>query len=310
MSDDPKAGGTNDLGVPPRERPWHEFGDAELVGAMRRGIGAAFAEVYRRHAPLLARMARRRRVPTADREALIVEHLEDTLLPILRGRRRLPVPFEAYLAAGFRRRLISAWRAREREAEHRLSLRVLTHDSGRGDQDQDDRERVIAEGLSEYALRTARRADGRSVDAAGDLTHTVAESRGGYDRGEHRDYDSSAAPADDATRSAREALARVLAAAMTPDEQELMGQVAERYPQREIAAVHGVAPATMRVRIHRLRARLMQVAARHIGALPTDQGILLARFLAVPAGQRGRGLVPSVKREEPQNDQPSGATGI
>lgn len=232
--------------------PWGKVDDERLIAAMRRGVSAAFAEIYRRHAPLLMRMARRRRTPAAEQETLVAEHLEDTLMPILKGR-PMPDHFASYLAAGFRRRLVSAWRARELAAERRRSLTIVSGGAaGReGKAGHDDRERVVAEGFSEYALRSAQ-----GPDPAGGLATR--------------------------TQTARDALADVLSAAMTPDERRLMGQVAERYPQREIAEGYGVSHATMRVRIHRIRERLMQVAATHIGTLAAEDGILLARLLATP----------------------------
>lgn len=64
-----------------------------------------------------------------------------------------------------------------------------------------------------------------------------------------------------------------------------MGHVAERYPQREIAAAFGIAPTAMRVRIHRIRERLVAAAAQYIGDLPVADGIRLARFLEVPRAE-------------------------
>ena len=113
----------------PRAVSWRNASETELLDAMRRGHHAAFSECYRRFAPMLTRMAARRRVPDGEQAALIAEHLEDTLIPILRGLRREPSPLGAYLAAGFRRRLVSVWRAREREAVRRRSLEIVA--SGR-----------------------------------------------------------------------------------------------------------------------------------------------------------------------------------
>lgn len=195
----------------PRAVSWREASETELLSAMRRGHHAAFAECYRRFAPMLARMAARRGVLDGDQAALIAEHLEDTLIPILRGLRREPSPLGAYLAAGFRRRLVSVWRARERETVRRRSLEIVASGPVADDRHTNgaDRERVVAEGLSEYALHSARPPD-------------TGESLG------HRTHDP--------VRDARLGLAHALGGLMTPEERLIMGQVAERYPQREIAA--------------------------------------------------------------------------
>lgn len=87
---------------------WCDVKESRLFEAMRRGHHAAFAEVYRRLVPLRTRMARRRRVPDGERAILIMDYVEDALMPVLRGRRRVPSPLGAYLATGFRRRPVAA----------------------------------------------------------------------------------------------------------------------------------------------------------------------------------------------------------
>ena len=244
---------------------WRDVAEAELLAGMRNGYYGAYFECYCRFAPMLHRMARRRGVPEDDREALVSDHLEDTLIPILRGARSDPSPLGAYLAAGFRRRLVSTWRSRQREASRRRSLETTSSGSMTYDRlvGGIGRERVVAEGLSEYALRSARPPDagidataGPDNPASGELIAT--------------------------TREARSALANALARLMTPEEREIMGQVAEHYPQREIAAAFGVGPSGMRMRVLRLRERLTREAAHYISALPAEEGILLARFLGTP----------------------------
>lgn len=241
--------------------PWRSADDRALLSGMREGFHAAFAECYRRFAPMLARMAERRGVPEEDRETLVADHLEDTLIPILRRTQRDPSPFGAYLAAGFRRRLVSVWRAREREHARRRRLETVSSGLLADDRHRHgaDQERVVAEGLSEYALQSARRPE-----------ITAGMAMGGRD------------PA----REAREGLARALAQRMTAEELQIMGQVAERYPQREIAAAFGVGPSGMRMRILRLRERLAIEAVHYIGALPHEDGIRLARFLGTPRAHR------------------------
>jgi DNA-directed RNA polymerase specialized sigma24 family protein len=235
---------------------WPTTDETELVAAMRRGVGAAFTEVFRRFAPLLTGMARRKKVPIDAREGLVTEYLEDALIQVYRGG-RAPTALGPYLAAGFRRRLVSAWRSRTTEEARQQQLDCA---------DSRGNERIVAEGLSEYAVRTAQGPE-RS------------------DQGEDRDDHD--APITE-QRAPRAGLARALAAAMTQEELRLMGQVAERYPQREIAAAFGMTPIATRVRIHRLRERLAGVAAAYIATLPTGDGITLAQFLGTPRTSRSR----------------------
>ncbi|MFL5560849.1 MAG: RNA polymerase sigma factor [Gemmatimonadaceae bacterium] len=262
---------------------WRDAEESQLVDAMRRGHDAAFAEVYRRFAPLLTRMARRRRVPDGERETLIMDYLEDTLMPVLRGRRPIPSPLGAYLAAGFRRRLISAWRSRQADDARTQRLEVIA---------SAPYEHVVAEGLSEHAIRTASLgASEASGSLIGSKPDNLSEPLG----------DAAADP----VREARTGLAKALADAMSPEERQLMGHVAERFPQREIAAGLGITPTAARVRIHRLRGRLMQVAVSYISALPVQDGILLAQFLDTP-----RALRMNSVRAQGGNDTPGGEKNV
>jgi RNA polymerase sigma factor (sigma-70 family) len=238
-------------------RRWQDVDDSRLIAGMKRGHFGAFAELYRRYAPLLTRMARRRKVPEIDRQDLIMDYLEDVLIPVLRGKQAAPEPLGNYLAAGFRRRMISAWRSRQVQDRRVQSLRVTS---------SDPRERVVAEGLSEYAFRAA----------AGPANDIRAGGSGAN------------APVD-ATGDARAGLARVLDDAMSADERQLMGVVAENFPQREIAAAMGIEPIAARVRIHRLRERMMKVSAIYIAGLPVEEGKLLAGFLGTPRALRMKG---------------------
>lgn len=239
-------------------RGWRDLEDARLIAGMQQGYLDAFAEMYRRYAPLLNRMARRRKVPDIDRENMIMDYLEDTLIAVLRGERCLPAPLGNYLATGFRRRLISAWRARN-TADARLETLEVTSSA--------PRERVVAEGLSQYAFQAA---SGSDVVASSETSRGVG---------------------CDPIQRAKAGLASALTGAMTDDEQQLMGLVAENFPQREIAASLGIAHSAARVRIYRLRERLTEVAAAYIGNLPVQEGILLARLLDTPRGLRMNGAM-------------------
>lgn len=240
------AEGTDDAST-----PWRDVDESQLLHEMRRGVNAAFTEFFRRFSPLLVVMARRRQVPAHDRNELVTEYLEDAVLAIVTRNRSVPTSFAPYLAAGFRRRLVSAWRAREARERREGVFRC---------DETNSRERVIAEGLSAY-----------SIDAA---------------RGTEPSHSPNDVADADPAREARLALAAALVEAMDAEDRGIMGHVAERFPQREIAGTLGIAPGAARVRILRLRARLRRVAIAYIGALPVDEGIALARFLETPRRQR------------------------
>lgn len=100
----------------PRAAP-SRWSDAELVLAMRRNEPGAFREFFCRFAPLIAAMARARRLPSAGLTERVNEFLDDAALRLSRVASTPPHSLAAYLAASFRRRdhnLVRDMRCRER----------------------------------------------------------------------------------------------------------------------------------------------------------------------------------------------------
>jgi RNA polymerase sigma factor (sigma-70 family) len=239
---------------------WAAADDATLLGAIARGVEPAIGEFYRRFVDVLMAVARRHGVPAAERRSRAAEFLDDAALRLAAWRHPVPRSLVAYLATSFRRRLGMDWRAETRESHrHGATLSQVA----------DGSQWVIAEMCSEYAIRSAT-----SPDAA-----AVEEERGLPD-------------------DARAELAHALWTAMSEEEQRMMGYLAERYPQREIAERLGLTPTTARVRIMRLRQRLRKVAAQYIATLSVEDGIALARALATPRARIAGG------RRQPATEVP------
>lgn len=90
---------------------------------------------------------------------------------------------------------------------------------------------------------------------------------------------------DAATRPGRLGeLADALAAALTPDERQLLGWLADHVPQREIARWRGVSYVGMRGRILRLRERARKIAWRWVEGQPPDERTRLTRILRIASG--------------------------
>ena len=90
--------------------------DAQLVLAVRREEPRAFAELYDRFAPRLARLARAWRVPAGEREPLAAEVIGDVALTLVRHATAPPRSLAAYLATALRHRVAADARERARRA--------------------------------------------------------------------------------------------------------------------------------------------------------------------------------------------------
>lgn len=226
---------------------WPTADDAALLVAIARGIEPAMKEFYDRFIDLLITAARRQGVPAGERRSRAAEFLDDAVLRVTERRHPAPRSLAAYLATSFRRRLGMDWRAETRESHrHGATLSEVA----------DGSQRVVAEMCSEYAIRSATSPDEAPVE------------------GEHGPHNQ-----------VRTELAQALWAAMSAEEQRMMGYLSERYPQREIGERMGITAAATRVRILRLRQRLRKVAAQYVSTLSVDDGIVLARVLGRPRGQ-------------------------
>lgn len=224
---------------------WSGCDDAMLVAGLRAGWEVAYAAFLDRFMPALVTVAQRRGFSAGEARTLATEFLADASLR-LGEKVRFPVPrsLSAYLVQSFRRRLAMDARGAERR---RRRLDGLLVDVGEG------AERAVAECSSQYAIRAAR-----GESALDDETR-------------HADH----TPGDDD----RAALAAALFDAASADERLILGYLAERLPQREIAQRMGTSPGAMRNRIMRLRLRLRRFAAYWAIDLPTANSPSLARLL-------------------------------
>jgi len=253
---------------------WHTVDDAKLLDAMRDGREPAFAEFFMRFAPLLGGLTRRMRISAGERRALVDDFLGDAAMRLARVTHPVPRTLAGYLATSFRRRLALDYRvdARRGNAQH-----LLLTDVGNG------AERAVAETCSEYAIRLASGTDPSDDDSD--------DSNGQWTR-------------------LREELALALRASVTDDEWRILGWRSERVPYREIGEMLGLTAGAARVRVTRLRNRLFTAAKRHIAALPTQDGIVLARVLGGRRDDRApaNGRAPSMSQSRDGRDKDTDGT--
>ncbi len=244
-----------------RER-WREADDAALLAGMRRGVQAAVAEFVDRFSPMLVGIARRRGLRSGDINTAVVDFLDTAAMRLADMTERIPHSLTAHLIVSFRRRLNFEWRtARRRE----LRESMMATEIARGTQ------RAIAESCSEYMVRLASGADGDGADSDPD-------------------------PGDG--QILREQLALAIDKAIGDDDRLLLGYLADRMPQREIAQIFGITHGNARIRILRLRERLVRIARAYINTLPATEGIALARFL-----ERAPRRVRDTEQAHPPDDE-------
>jgi len=223
---------------------WSAVDDAALIAGMRRGLEAAIVEFVDRYTPMLIGIARRRGLRGGNLITAVMDFLDSAAMRLAVEASRVPDPLPPWLVVSFRHRLRDDWRAERRRQAREL---LIATDIGRGTQ------RVVAESCSEYAIRLTEGTDGPDP-TEGAATWQVL----------------------------REALAIALDKGVSEGERQLLGYLADRMPQREIADILGITHGNARVRILRLRARLVQLARAHVNSLPVADGITLARFLERP----------------------------
>ena len=233
--------GNQDSNGPPVD--WSGCDDAMLVAGLRAGWELAYAEFLHRFMPALAVLAQRRGFSAGEARMLATEFLADASMRLGESARfPLPRSLRAYLIQSFRHRLAMDARGAGRR---RRRLTGLVGDVAGG------AERAVAECSSEYAIRAAR---GDTALDDVDADH----SRGDADRA---------------------ALVDALLDAMSADERHILGYLAERLPQREIAERLGTSPGAMRNRIMRLRQRLRRLAASWANDRPAADSTPLLRLL-------------------------------
>jgi len=225
--------------------------DRELIAAVQRGAPGAFARFIERYHRLLLDYARRAGVPSADRDELVGELLDDVALQLMTRGAMLPENPRQYLLSALRHRLLNAKRARER------------------------RERVVSEAAC-AAYGADAPADAER--AAGSSEASIRASRGPA-------WDGTRLP------PVLERLSAKLDESLRPDERQLLVAVAENIPQREIAEWLGVSYAVARKRLERLRARLTEVAMRYANSLEPDDSRELQRFFRRCRARIGASLI-------------------
>ena len=228
---------------------WRRCDDATLVAGMRSGWEPAYAEFCARYVAMLSGLARRAGVGPDDRSMRVTEFLDDAALRL--GCSTLPTPrsMAAYLVAGFRARLAQAARGEKRRQSRENGL---TAEIGTGS------ERAVAESVSAYSIACTA---GPDVDSAG----TIESGK-------------------EAGHGVRCRLVETLLGAASDSERKMLGLMAQRMPQREIAELLGVTPGAIRVRILRLRERLRQEAMAYANTVSVDDALALQRILSARAG--------------------------
>lgn len=212
--------------------------DAALVAALRREERRAFAELYDRFAPRLARLARLWGVPDGEREPLAAEVLGDVAMALARHAAPAPRSLAAYLATSLRRRVGAAARARGRRA--RLAG-------------------TAADGPEAASFAPPS----RDPEITGDVGRLLCS--------EHalRAADPAWSPAPLDPAVAR--LAEHLVAEIGEDDRRLLAWLAHDVPLRTAAEWLGVRYDAAGKRAQRLRARLRVRAERYADRLPEGE---------------------------------------
>ena len=261
----------NDQGARPPSGPpvdWRRCDDAALIGGMRNGSEPAYAEFCARFFAMLSGLARRGGIRPEDRSALVMEFLDDSAMRL--GCSALPAPrsMPGYLVAGFRARLAQAARGEKRRHKREDGLTV---EIGTGN------ERAVAESVSAYSIACT----------AGPADDAVSTNGRGENAG----------------HGARCRLVASLLDSASESERRMLGLMAQRMPQREIAELLGITPGAIRVRILRLRERLWHEAVAYANTVSVEEALALQRILAARSGTR-------TAREASSSDLPNGTDNL
>jgi DNA-directed RNA polymerase specialized sigma24 family protein len=232
--------------------PYRGMSDGELIVAMRRRDGRAFAEFFLRFEPLLLDQARRLRVQPAEREERVQDFLADVALALADREAPLPTAVRGYLVKGFARRVLNEARNRSRrERGYQVaSLETSIDPPGpalhaRQDERVDDEEEhAVLSACSEHSVRASAGVDWEDVGLS----------------------------------PALERLAAMLDEGLSGDERLLLIQVSNHVPLRTIARWRGVKRETLKVQLWRLRRRLWEAARRYADSLSVDDKRELDRF--------------------------------
>lgn len=247
---------------------WRRCDDATLVVGMRNGWEAAYAEFCGRFVALLSGLARRGGIRPEDRPALLIEFLDDAAMRLGCSAFPMPRSLVAYLAASFRARLAQEVRGKTRRQRRNDGL---TMEIGGGS------ERAVAESVSAYSIACTAGPEADAIGTTGD--------------------------GDNASDGIRGRLVVALLSAVSESERTMLGLMAQRMPQREIAEMLGVTPGAIRVRILRLRERLWREAVAYANTVPVKEGLALQRILAARSG-------PGASREARSHHLPDGKDNL
>ena len=160
--------------------------------------------------------------------------------------------------------LVSTLRNRATE-ERRAAMRHAALERDAADATGADGESVVRSLCSAYALRAVRAPDDEDVSTPDE--HVSA-------------------------------LHAFIGAQLDEEERRILGWVAERVPQREIAAWTGTTHGAARVRVHRLRARLLRAARAWLDALEPEARRAIARTHFREPVRGARATRPAPARQE------------
>ena len=226
--------------------------DGSVVAGMRARDPWAYHEFFERLVPVLLEHAHRGGVRREERWMIVVELLDDLAIQLTQLRQDVPRSLEAFAVIALRRRLSTIHRKEARQRRIELGAATLLDAIV---------EPVVLTTTSEASLRASR-------------AHLMKPAH--------------AEDGDPATiRGAVGLLGRAMRMKLSPDEARLLEWVAERVPQAEAAAWLGISHGALRVRIHRLKARIRRAAREYEASLEGAERRAVSSFLDRVDGGKG-----------------------
>lgn len=228
----------------PRHGPaWTSAQEAALTAAVRRGDERAMTALYEHYTPILRREAARLGVPASDRGDLVSDTLRGVVLTLVRAGSTVPQSLTGYAIIALRN----------------------AHGNGRR---QAQRIAALERAIRQELLSQSPVED--PVDVADDPAATRPLDT----------PDVACEPEPVQTRYSRvlAALTAALGARLSTEEWQLLAWLADYVPQRDMARWLGISHGAVRVRVHRLRERLREVAQSFGSTLPLLEQRELERF--------------------------------
>ena len=226
-----------------RAPAWTSAQEAALTAAVQRGDERAMTALYERYTPILRREAARLGVQACDRGDLVSDTLRGVVLTLVRADSTTPQSLTGYAIIALRN----------------------AHGNGRR---QSQRIAALERALRQDLLSQS------TVEEPVEVTDDPPNVRS------PDTPDVPCEPAGVQTRYSRvlAALTAAISARLSPDEWQLLAWLADYVPQRDMARWLGVSHGAVRVRVHRLRERLREVARGFASALPVLEQRELERF--------------------------------